>query len=56
MKEYLAYKAWWMQYVAPSNVPSLYYGNDAEAAFEQHVKDIGLYKLMETLADWSDNE
>ena len=56
MKEYVAYKDWWMQHVAPSNVPCLYYGDNAEEAFKQHVNDLGLYKLMETLADWTEDE
>jgi hypothetical protein len=54
MKAYTAYKEWWMQHVAPAQVPSLYYGDNAEKAFEQHIKDLGLYKLMETLVDWDE--
>jgi len=52
MNEYTAYKEWWKKWEAPSKVPSCYYGQDAEEAFEQHVKDLGLYRLMETLEMW----
>lgn len=52
MESYRNYKTWWIQHVAPANIPSLYWGATAEAAFSQHVKDLGLYGLMETLADW----
>ena len=56
MKEYIAYKEWWLQHVAPSEVPSLYYGDDAEQAFEQHINDLGLYKLMEMLVNWIEED
>jgi hypothetical protein len=49
---YLKYKDWWMEYESPHKVPSGYWGNTGEEAFEQHVKDMGLYELMETLANW----
>lgn len=50
MKEYLAYKQWWIDYQSEHYVGSLYYGDNAEEAFEQHVKDLGLYGLMEAMA------
>jgi hypothetical protein len=56
MKAYIAYKEWWIQHVAPAEVPSLYYGDDAEQAFKQHVNDLGLYKLMEMLVNWIEDE
>lgn len=52
MKAYIRYKAWWIENEASSKVPSGYWGQTAEEAFEQHVRDMGLYKLMECLADW----
>ena len=54
MKAYRKYRAWWMEHQAPSLVPSLYWGDNAEQAFEQHIKDMGLYQLMETLDLWDD--
>lgn len=54
MKEYISYKTWWIATQAPSHIGSLYYGNIPETAFEQHIKDLGLYRLMETLARWTD--
>lgn len=52
MKTYIEYKKWWIESIAPRHVPSLYYGNTVEQAFETYVKRLGLYNLMETLADW----
>ena len=54
MKEYIEYKKWWMTWEAPSRVPILDSG-ETEDAFEQHINEIGLYQLMETLADWGDD-
>lgn len=54
MKEYIAYKEWWITHHAPSLIPSLYWGETVEQAFKQHVNDMGLYRLMETLAVWSE--
>ena len=34
----------------------IWLGDDAEQAFEQHINDLGLYKLMETLVDWIEDE
>ena len=45
MEEYLAYKKWWMENEAPQKM------DWPHKAFAQHVKDIGLYYLMETLAE-----
>jgi hypothetical protein len=52
MNEYTNYKEWWKKMEAPSKVPSYHYGLDVEGAFEQHVEDLGLYGLMETLEMW----
>lgn len=54
MKEYIAYKKWWIEYEAPHKVGSLYWGMDEEECFKQHIKDLGLYGLMEIIADWMD--
>ena len=53
---YLNYKEWWISYEAPSKIPSVYWGNTSDEAFEQHVKNMGLYRLMETLVNWGDDE
>ena len=52
MKAYITYKAWWIEEKGFDYVPSCYWGQDPEEAFERHVKDLGLYELMETLAAW----
>jgi hypothetical protein len=55
MEEYLAYKRWWMENIGEGLVPSLYWGSTPERAFKQHVLRLGLYDLMETLAEgWVD--
>lgn len=54
MKAYLAYKEWWLSNVFPAESESLYFAFDNERAFEQHVKDLGLYRLMEKLCEWDD--
>jgi hypothetical protein len=54
MKAYEKYKSWWKEAQAPDLVPSAYWGEDADDAFKQHVKDLGLYDLMETLCRWED--
>ena len=56
MKAYIEYKAWWIEYQAPDYIPSSYWGKTPEEAFKQHVKDMGLYELMETLLDWIEEE
>ena len=56
MKAYTAYKRWWIEHYAPHYVGSLYWGGTAEECFEQHVKDLGVYKLFETLEAWDDEE
>lgn len=53
MKAYIDYKEWWISNVYPANNGSLYYGTDSEKAFEQHIKDLGLYRLMEKFVEWS---
>jgi hypothetical protein len=54
MKAYTAYKNWWKTFQAPSLVPSLYWGETADEAFEQHVNDLGLFGLMEAIEDWGE--
>lgn len=54
MKAYREYKEWWIIHVAAAEIPSLYYGTTPEEAFKQHVKDLGLYGLMEKLDKWSE--
>ena len=54
MTIYGRYKKWWMKHQAPYEIPSLYYGDTPESAFRQHIKDMGLYDLMETLEDWKE--
>lgn len=56
MKSYIAYKKWWIEHQSCHYVGSLYWGNTPEECFEQHIKDLSLYKLMETLASWVDEE
>jgi hypothetical protein len=51
MKEYIAYKAWWIQHQSPRCVASGQWPDTAEEAFEQHINDLGLYQLMEILTD-----
>jgi len=54
MKAYSNYKAWWIKHQAPHEIPSLYYGDNPEIAFRQHIIDMSLYELMETLETWDD--
>ena len=54
MKAYIDYKAWGIAFQAPHKIPSLYWGDDVEEAFAQHVNELGLYALMEQLAGWHD--
>jgi len=56
MKAYIAYKKWWIEHQAKDFIPSLYYGDDPEIAFRQHILDMGLYELMETLVDWEEDQ
>jgi len=56
MSNYARYKEWWMKHQAPHEIPSLYYGDTPESAFKQHIKDMSLYKLMETLEAWEEEE
>jgi hypothetical protein len=56
MKAYTNYKKWWLEYEAPSKVPSLYWGQSAEEAFSQHISILGLYGLMEILKDIFDED
>lgn len=53
MKEYLEYKEWWKVNVFPAGGYSMYLAHESEAAFEQHVNELGVYKLMETLCMFS---
>lgn len=50
--KYTSYKKWWLEHRAPDFVPSLYYGDDPETAFRQHITDMSLYEFMETLEEW----
>jgi hypothetical protein len=54
MSSYSQYKKWWMKHQAPHEIPSLYYGDTPEIAFRQHIKDMSLYQLMETLEEWEE--
>ena len=45
-----------MKHQAPHEIPSLYYGDTPEKAFRQHINDMSLYKLMETLEAWEEEE
>jgi len=56
MSSYSQYKKWWMKHQAPHEIPSLYYGDTPESAFKQHIKDMSLYQLMETLEAWEEEE
>jgi hypothetical protein len=53
---YKKYKEWWIEYQAKDFIPSLYFGDDAEIAFRQHISDMSLYELMETLVDWDEEK
>jgi hypothetical protein len=52
MKEYRDYKRWWIDTQATNFIPSSYYGSTRIEAFEQHIKDLGLFCLMELLSEW----
>jgi len=54
MTNYGRYKKWWIKHQASYEIPSLYYGDTPESAFRQHIKDMGLYDLMETLENWEE--
>ena len=54
MSNYARYKKWWIEYQAKDFIPSLYYGDDPETAFRQHVDGMSIYELMETLEDWDE--
>lgn len=54
MSSYARYKKWWIEHQAPHEIPSLYYGDTPEIAFRQHIKDMSLYQLMETLEEWEE--
>jgi hypothetical protein len=56
MKAYTAYKNWWKKTQAPGLIPSLYWGETVDAAFEVHVSQLGLFKLMEKLERWNEDE
>lgn len=56
MSSYARYKQWWIKHEAPHVVPSLYYGDTPEIAFRQHIKDMSIYELMETLEDWKEED
>lgn len=54
MKAYTAYKNWWKLTQAPSLIPSLYWGETVDSAFEAHVNLLGLFGLMEAIEDWEE--
>lgn len=56
MSNYARYKKWWIEHQAKDFIPSLYYGNDPETAFRQHINDMSSYELMKTLEDWKEEE
>lgn len=56
MSNYARYKKWWIENQAKDFIPSLYYGDDPETAFRQHINDMSSYELMETLEDWSEKD
>jgi hypothetical protein len=53
MKSYTAYKQWWIDTQLKDSIV-LHYCVTVEDAFKQHVNDLGLYGLMETMVRWSD--
>jgi hypothetical protein len=55
MKEYIEYKKWWIETHANSMEPSLYWADPSYDAFERHINDLGLFRLMELLADWNED-
>lgn len=56
MKAYREYKEWWITNVGAANAPSLYWGDNGEAAFKQHVNGMSHYELLEKLCEWSEDE
>jgi hypothetical protein len=56
METYKLYKQWWIDNVAYTLIPSLYWGTTTEQAFKQHVQNLGVYGLMEKLLEWEENE
>ena len=54
MKAYITYKEWWIKTITRDHVHSDYWGSAVEEAFKQHVEDLGLYELMETLVNWEE--
>ena len=52
IEKYIAYKTWWYKYQAQYSLDHSFCCHTEEEAFEQHVKDMGLYNLMETLSNW----
>ena len=56
MKEYLIYKEWWIDHVAPVELALSHSSETAEEAFRQHIDSLTLYRLMEELCLWSSDE
>jgi hypothetical protein len=48
LKAYNSYKEWWM------GSQDTYRSSDEN--FEDHINRMGVFELMETLLNWSDNE
>jgi len=51
MKEYVAYKKWWMEWAVSVD---LAVNLSDEELFEKHINELGLYNLMETLVTWQE--
>jgi hypothetical protein len=49
MKEYIDYKAWWIE----TQSPHIFMDEcqNSEEMFKEHVNELGFYRLMELLAD-----
>lgn len=54
MKPYTSYKNWWKETQAPSLIPSLYWGETVDQAFQVHMSKMSLYEFMEKLERWKD--
>lgn len=57
MKTYIAYKKWWIDTQAQYYYNSPYYNkhDTPEELFTQHIENLGLYGLMETLCNWDED-
>lgn len=55
-KAYLAYKAWYMEWIYHSLDHERFSGMSKEQVFADHLEELGLYGLMEKLCEWDENE